>query len=201
MTCRLGCECYLALLLWQRLGLDSLLAGLLSSGREHVGWAYAAALLIVARLCAQRSELGVAGHWYDTTALDDLLGVDTGLVNDDRLYRALDQLGQRKEALCAHLRDRYRQLFGVRFEFLLYDVKLARDGNDDAAVGDERGERVVVVDFQDEVQFAAGGVGGDGEVDRGGGGVLDGNGADVRAGTGLGIVPPRKSEGVAVGIG
>ena len=115
-------ECYLALSLWHRLGLDGLLAELLPAGRESVGWAHVAALLTVARFCAQRSELGVAEHWYGTTALDDLLGVDPALVNDDRLYRALDQLGQHKDALCAHLMERYRQWFGVRFEFLLYDV-------------------------------------------------------------------------------
>lgn len=115
-------ESYLALSLWHRLGLDTILAELLPVARESVGWAHAAALLTVARFCAQRSELGVAEHWYDTTALDDLLGVDTALVNDDRLYRALDQLGQHKDALCTHLMGRYRQWFGVRFEFLLYDV-------------------------------------------------------------------------------
>lgn len=115
-------EPYLALSLWHRLGLDSLLGELLPAGRESVGWSQVAALLTVARFCAQRSELGVAEHWYDTTALDDLLGVDTKLVNDDRLYRALDQIGQHKDALCSHLMDRYRQWFGVRFEFLLYDV-------------------------------------------------------------------------------
>ncbi len=115
-------ESYLALSLWHRLGLDSLLGELLPAGRESVGWSQVAALLTVARFCAQRSELGVAEHWYDTTALDDLLGVDTKLVNDDRLYRALDQIGQHKDALCSHLMDRYRQWFGVRFEFLLYDV-------------------------------------------------------------------------------
>lgn len=115
-------ECYLALSLWHRLGLDSLLTELLPAGRETVGWAHTAALLTVARFCAQRSELGVAEHWYGTTALDDLLGVDTASVNDDRLYRALDQLGAHKDALCAHLMTRYRQWFGVRFEFLLYDV-------------------------------------------------------------------------------
>lgn len=82
-----------------------------------------AALLTVARFCAQRSELGVAEHWCETTALDDLLGVDPAAVNDARLYRALDQLGEHKDALCAHLMARYRQWFGVRFEFLLYDVK------------------------------------------------------------------------------
>lgn len=115
-------ECYLALSLWHRLGLDKLLGELLPAGREQVGWAHTAALLTVARFCAQRSELGVAEHWYDTTALDELLGIDTKLVNDDRLYRALDQLGQHKDKLCTHLMTRYRQWFGVRFEFLLYDV-------------------------------------------------------------------------------
>lgn len=115
-------ECYLALSLWHRLGLDTLLAQLLPAGRESVGWAHSAALLTVARFCAQRSELGVAEHWYETTALDDLLGVDAALVNDDRLYRTLDQLGAHKDALCTHLMGRYRQWFGVRFEFLLYDV-------------------------------------------------------------------------------
>jgi hypothetical protein len=115
-------ECYLGLALWHRLRLDELLAELLPAGREAVAWSQVAALLTVARFCAQPSELGVAEHWYDTTALDDLLGVDTRWVNDARLYRALDQLGAHKEALCSHLMARYREWFGVRFEFLLYDV-------------------------------------------------------------------------------
>ena len=115
-------ESYLALSLWHRLKLDELLGTLLPEGRESVAWAHAAALLTVARFCAQRSELGVAEHWYDTTALDELLGIDTAAVNDARLYRALDKLGGHKDALCAHLMKRYRQWFGVRFEFLLYDV-------------------------------------------------------------------------------
>jgi hypothetical protein len=115
-------EGYLALSLWHRLGLDALLAELLPAGREAVGWSHTAALLTIARFCAQRSELGVAEHWYETTALDDLLGVDPASVNDDRLYRGLDRLAEHKDALCAHLMERYRQWFGVRFEFLLYDV-------------------------------------------------------------------------------
>ena len=115
-------ECYLALSLWHRLGLDTLLAEVMPTGREQVGWAHVAAVLTVARFCGQLTELGVAEHWYETTALDDLLGVDPKLINDDRLYRALDQLGLHQDALCAHLMARYRQWFGVRFEFLLYDV-------------------------------------------------------------------------------
>ncbi len=115
-------EGYLGLALWHRLKLDQLLAGLLPAGREAVGWSQVAALLTVARFCAQRSELGVAEHWYGTTALDELLGIDERAVNDARLYRALDRLAEHKEALCSHLMERYRQWFGMRLEFLLYDV-------------------------------------------------------------------------------
>jgi len=34
---------------------------------------------------------------FEKTALDDLLGVPTGRVNDDRLYRALDASGKRQD--------------------------------------------------------------------------------------------------------
>jgi hypothetical protein len=96
-----------------------LLASLLGSGRESVDWATVARVLVAARFCAQRSELGLAEHWYETTALEDLLGVPPALINDDRRYRALDVLGSQKEALCAHLIARYQDWFGVRMEFLL----------------------------------------------------------------------------------
>ena len=43
-------------------------------------------------------------------------------INDARLYRGLDVLRAHKEKLCAHLLERYRDWFGVQFEFLLYDV-------------------------------------------------------------------------------
>jgi len=139
-------EVYLGLALWRRLKLDELLHTLLPTGRESVAWARVAALLTIARFCAQRSELGIAEHWYDTTALDDLLGVAPQRVNDDRLYRALDELGAHKDALCAHLMERYRQWFGVRFEFLLYDVTSTffegqAAGNDQAQRGYSRDQR------------------------------------------------------------
>ncbi|HPB72788.1 MAG TPA: hypothetical protein PLX71_07410, partial [Phycicoccus sp.] len=38
------------------------------------------------------SELKIAEHWYGKTALEDLLGVSADKVNDDRLYRALDEV-------------------------------------------------------------------------------------------------------------
>jgi transposase len=54
--------------------------------------------------------------------LEDLLGVPFHQINDARLYRGLDVLHAHKEKLCAHLLERYRDWFGVEFEFLLYDV-------------------------------------------------------------------------------
>ena len=115
-------EVYLALSLWRRLGLHTLLAELLPPGRETVPWATVACLLTVARFCAQPSELGVAERWYQRTALEDLLGVPWAQINDDRLYRGLDALHEHKEKLTQHLLKRYESWFGVGFEFLIYDV-------------------------------------------------------------------------------
>lgn len=113
---------YLALALWRRLGLHRILSGLIPSGGESIGWELIACILTVARFCGQRSELEVAERWYADSALEDLLGVGFGYVNDARLYRGLDVVHGLKDPLCTHLQERYRDWFGVRFEFLLYDV-------------------------------------------------------------------------------
>jgi len=116
-------EVYLALSLWRRLDLDELLAGLIEAGREAVEWEQVACLLTLARFCAQKSELEVAERWYADSALEDLLGIPwQRAMMRGWLYRGLDVLHAHKEALCAHLMERYRSWFGVRFEFLLYDV-------------------------------------------------------------------------------
>lgn len=115
-------QVYLPLALWSRLGLGKLLGELMEPGREQVDWPTVASVLVAARFCGQRSELGVAEGWYEKTALEDLIGVENERINDDRLYRGLDALGRQKDKLCAHLIERYRDWFGVRMEFLLYDV-------------------------------------------------------------------------------
>lgn len=81
-----------------------------------------AAILVSARLCEPSSELHIAEDWYRRTALDDILGVPVERVNDDRLYRALDQLLVHKEALENHLRTRLGELFSIDYDLLLYDV-------------------------------------------------------------------------------
>lgn len=113
---------YLGLALWRRLGLHKLLEELLPAGMQRVGWDLIACVLVLGRFCAQPSELCVAERWYDDTALEDLLGVPLSRINETRLYRGLDALLPHKDELCRHLQGKYRDWFGVRFEFLLYDV-------------------------------------------------------------------------------
>jgi len=115
-------DVYLALLLWHRLGFVEFCNEHMTEGRETIQWSVMACLLSVARFCAPSSELQIAESWYGKTALDDLLGVPEDSVNDDRLYRALDTLLPHKDALCRHLQDRYGELFGETFDFLLYDI-------------------------------------------------------------------------------
>ena len=113
---------YLGLALWRRLKLQEILARLMPAGREEIGWDLIGCVLTLGRFCAQPSERGVAETWYERTALEDLLGVRVAKVNEARLYRGLDELLAHKDSLCAHLLERYRDWFGTRFEFLLYDV-------------------------------------------------------------------------------
>lgn len=139
-------EAFLALALWRRLGLHTLLEELIERGEEEVPWATVASVLTVARFCGQRSELGIAERWYAHSAIEDLLGVSYEKINDDRLYRGLDVLAAHKDKLCAHLMERYRSWFGVAFEFLLYDVTSTffegqAAGNEKAARGYSRDSR------------------------------------------------------------
>src|SRR5216683_15396 len=90
-TRRFG-DCYLGLELWKRLGLDEFFAQHLDGDDADVAWSRVAAVLAINRLCAPGSELAVEHHWYPSTALDDLLHIAKGKINDTRLYRCLDRL-------------------------------------------------------------------------------------------------------------
>jgi transposase len=139
-------QVYLGLSLWRRLGLHTLLQEIIEPGQEEVPWELTACILTLARFCGQRSELEVAERWYADSVLEDLLGVRLGQVNEARLYRGLDVLHKHKERLCKHLLEKYRDWFGVEFEFLLYDVTSTYFegqalGNEKAARGYSRDHR------------------------------------------------------------
>jgi hypothetical protein len=66
-------QLYLALSLWRRLGLHSLLNELIPSGREEVAWERTACLLTIARFCAQPKK----GQSYNIIILE--LTLERGL--------------------------------------------------------------------------------------------------------------------------
>ena len=113
---------WLALELIRRLRLDEFLQGEILGGREQVSWSLSALILVVARLLEPSSELYTAEQWYPQTALPELLGVPAERVDDNRLYRALDQLLPHKEQLQIHLKRRMGELFALDYDILLYDM-------------------------------------------------------------------------------
>jgi len=113
---------WLGYTLLQRLDLPRFLAEALPPSRADIPWPAMALVLVLGRLCEPSSELHLAEHFYDGSALPDLLGVSAAKVNEDRLYRALDQLLPHKAVLEQHLKDRLGRLFAVQYDLLLYDV-------------------------------------------------------------------------------
>ena len=90
---------WLGLELMRRLGLDGFLRQVLPIGRETIGWDAMVKLLVLCRLIDPSSELFIAEHLYARSGLEYLLGVPASAVDDNRLYRALDQVLPYKEAL------------------------------------------------------------------------------------------------------
>lgn len=114
--------CYLGLELWKRLQLDRFFESTVDAQYADVPWSRVAAVLAINRLCAPGSELAIEERWYPSTALDDLLGIEEGKINDTRLYRCLDHILPYKTKLEQHLKQRYGELFGAEFDVLLYDL-------------------------------------------------------------------------------
>src|ERR1700682_6344417 len=113
---------FLGLELWKRLELDRFFERAVDDKTTDVPWSRVAAVLAINRLCAPGSELAIEERWYPSTALDDLLGIEEGKINDTRLYRCLDRILPHKTKLERHLKQRYGELFGAEFDVLLYDL-------------------------------------------------------------------------------
>jgi transposase len=113
---------WLGLMLLRQLGLSELLQTLLPSRREEIPWSVMTLVLVLGRLLDPSSELHLAEHGYEASALAELLGVPAAKVNDDRLYRTLDRLLPHKPALEKHLQQRLGELFELDYDLLLYDV-------------------------------------------------------------------------------
>lgn len=114
--------CWLACELWELLDLDGFWRPRLRPSRKGTRWLNVLKTLVCYRLIDPGSEWRLHRHWYGNSAMADLLGEDDALVQADKLYRCLDQLLEHQRALFSHLTERWRVLFGVRYEVLLYDL-------------------------------------------------------------------------------
>jgi hypothetical protein len=114
--------CWLALTLWQTLDLEVFWAERLPPSRKGTRWNLVLFVLAAYRLIAPGSEWRLHREWYGRTALADLLGADDALADPHVLYGCHDRLLAHKEALFSHLTGRWRDLFNVSFEVLLYDL-------------------------------------------------------------------------------
>ena len=115
-------DCWIGCKLWEDLGLRAFWQDALGEQRGEVPWAKVVELLVVNRLCDPRSELFIHEKWFPQSAMDLLLDSTAAVAEKDRLYRALDRMVAHKDALERHLADKWRDLFGARFDVLLYDL-------------------------------------------------------------------------------
>jgi len=115
-ACWLGCH------LWEQLDLDKFWEERLPVGRQGARWADILQTITIYRLLSPGSEWRLHRHWFDQSAMADLLGGDFSLAEIHRLYECHDKLLTHKTALFDHLTERWKTLFSAKFEVLLYDL-------------------------------------------------------------------------------
>ena len=114
--------CWLALELWQQLELDSFWRSRLRPSREGTPWLKVLKTLVAYRLIDPGSEWRLHRQWFDASAMADLLDSDFALAEKNTLYRCLDRLVEHKDELFKFLKRRWGELFGAKFDVLLYDL-------------------------------------------------------------------------------
>jgi transposase len=115
-------SCWLALKLWKQLALDRFWRERLPRSRKGTRWDQVLFVLVAYRLLSPGSEWRLHRHWFEHSALRDLLGADEGLADIHTLYACHDRVLEHKRALFDHLVGRWRDLFNVEFDVLLYDL-------------------------------------------------------------------------------
>ncbi|MCU0788165.1 MAG: IS1634 family transposase [Verrucomicrobia bacterium] len=114
--------CWLTCQLYEQLGLDRFWAKHLPDSRQGTCWRDILQTLVCYRLMDPGSEWRLHRLWFEQSAMGDLLGRDYGLVEKNALYRTLDKVLRHKRALFSHLQERWKDLFGAKFDVLLYDL-------------------------------------------------------------------------------
>jgi hypothetical protein len=114
--------CWLACTLYGQLDLPAFWQEKLPPSRKGTRWDLIAQALCCYRLVDPGSEWRLNRHWYETSAMADLLGAGFELVEIHKLYECLDRMLEHKRALFDHLTKRWKDLFNTTFDVLLYDL-------------------------------------------------------------------------------
>ena len=109
-----------ALTVWDP-GVGPVLGAALPPSRKGTRWLDVLKVEVCYRLIDPGSDWRLHRHWYQHSALRDLLGTDR-VIPSDTLYRCLDKLVAHKRAFFSFLRARWTTLFDARFDVLLYDL-------------------------------------------------------------------------------
>jgi hypothetical protein len=108
---------YVGVTIWERLGLDEILA---SCGLSRV-MCRRVKVMGVNALCEYESEHAMPG-WANRTAIGDLVGLDCSRLSESSLYRTLDALLPHRERIEQALADREATLFQLPESIVLYDL-------------------------------------------------------------------------------
>ena len=114
--------CWLAMELWNQLGLDSFWLPRLPDSRKGTGWLNVLKTLTAYRLLDPGSEWRLHRDWFKTSAMADLLGEAESIAARDTLYRCLDKLCEHKTELFSFLTTQWSLLFNASYDVLLYDL-------------------------------------------------------------------------------
>lgn len=103
--------------MWKRLGLNEVLAAAGLSARARL----LTCVMTINRLCAPLSEHAMP-DWIRRTALADILQTNFDELAEEALYRNLDRLHPKRDAIERDLAERERTLFNLDDTIYLYDL-------------------------------------------------------------------------------
>jgi transposase len=114
--------CWLTGQLWEQVKLDEFWAARLPPSRKGTRWDQVLQTLVTYRLLDPGSEWRLYRHWFEHSAMADLLGADLRLADIHKLYECHEHLLKHKKDLFTHLTAQWKDLFNARFDVLLYDL-------------------------------------------------------------------------------
>jgi len=127
--------CWLGLYLWNLLELDKFWKQRLPSSRKGTSWLNILKALTCYRLIDPGSEFRFHREWFLRSAMGDLLGEGYSLAQKDKPYRCLDLLLKHRDDLFHFLKEQWSNLFGAKYDVLLYDLTSTYFESDPSSAG------------------------------------------------------------------